>query len=170
MEQVLIFFGCPLLIHRHIHTHTHIHKHSVFPILDGKQIHVKYCSQTVCKQFANSLQTVCKQFANCLETMFANCLQTVCEQFANCSQTVCKHCFQTMFPGVDRLLLIRSRPERREKGVGLNTSSPYAFWLLFVTFIDFSKAYDLVNRDVLFNVLKQQRCGKVVGLEGGSLT
>ena len=83
MEQVLIFFGCPLLIHRHTHTHTHTHtKHTVFPILDGKQIHVKYCLETVCKQFPKSLQTVWKQ----------------------CSQTVCKHCFQTMFPGVDRPL------------------------------------------------------------------
>ena len=77
MEQVLIFFGCPLLIHRHIHTHTHTHthtKHTVFPSLDGKQIHVKYCLETVCKQFANSFQTVCKLFGNNVRKLFANCL------------------------------------------------------------------------------------------------
>ena len=84
MEQVLIFFGCPLLIHRHTHTHTH----TVFPILDGKQIHVKYCSQTVCKQFANSLQTVWKQCSQTVCKLFANSLQTVWKLFANCLQTL----------------------------------------------------------------------------------
>ena len=33
---------------------------------------------------------------------------------------------------------------------------------LFVTFVDFSKAYDLVPRNVLFNVLKRIGCGKVM--------
>ena len=36
------------------------HTHTMYSILDGKQIHVKYCMQTVWKQFANSLHTVWK--------------------------------------------------------------------------------------------------------------
>ncbi len=33
---------------------------------------------------------------------------------------------------------------------------------LFVTFVDFSKAYDLVPRNILFNVLKRIGCGRIM--------
>ena len=93
MEQVLIFFGCPLLIHRHTDTHTHTQTHRVSHSgweTDTCEILFANSLQTVCKQFANSLQTVCKLFGNNVRKLFANCLQTVRKLFAN---IVSKQCF-----------------------------------------------------------------------------